>query len=213
MLPANGRYEDCLKLGSIFNNDNMNLNLLAKRLLGRPTCVASKSARVTSRARIVNIQSSDSQIEIGDYSVIEGELLVFAHGGKIRIGSYCYIGTGTRIWSGASIDIGNRVLIAHNVNIVDNRTHPISPKQRHQHFKDIFFQGHPSKINLGDKQIIIGDDAWIAAGASILRGVTIGEGAIVSAGSLVTKDVPAHCIVGGNPAQAIRLLTIEEISK
>jgi acetyltransferase-like isoleucine patch superfamily enzyme len=190
----------------------MNLNLSLKRFLGRPTCIAPNSAKITSRARIINIQTSDAQIKIGERCVIEAELLVFAHGGRIEIGSDCYLGVGTRVWSGASVLIGNRVLIAHNINIIDNQTHPISPKQRHQHFADIFSKGHPRDITLGDKTIEIHDDAWIAAGATILRGVKIGRGAIVSAGSLVTKDVPEYCIVAGNPAQIMRRLTDEEIA-
>jgi acetyltransferase-like isoleucine patch superfamily enzyme len=66
---------------------------------------------------------------------------------------------------------------------------------------------------LGEKPIHIEDDVWIAAGATILRGVRIERGAIISAGSVVTRDVDAYCIVAGNPAVVVRRLTDEEISK
>jgi acetyltransferase-like isoleucine patch superfamily enzyme len=191
----------------------MNVNYLAKRLLGRATCVKAQSTRITSRARIINLQGHSDRVVIGERTVIEGELLVFAHGGQIRIGSWCYVGVGTRIWSGAAISIGDRVLIAHNVNITDNRTHPTSPKLRHQHCVELFSGRPPACIDLGEKPIHIEDDVWIAAGATILRGVRIERGAIISAGSVVTRDVDAYCIVAGNPAVVVRRLTDEEISK
>jgi acetyltransferase-like isoleucine patch superfamily enzyme len=53
--------------------------------------------------------------------------------------------------------------------------------------------------------IVVGDDAWIGAGAIVLQGVRIGRGAIVAAGSVVTRDVPDHAIVGGAPARALRM--------
>lgn len=54
------------------------------------------------------------------------------------------------------------------------------------------------------KYPVLGDDVWIGPHAIIIGGVTIGEGAIVGAGSVVTKDVPAHCVVAGNPAKILR---------
>ena len=191
----------------------MNINYLAKRLLGRATCIKARSTRITSRARIINLQQRSDRIVIGERTVIEAELLAFAHGGEIRIGSWCYVGVGTRIWSSAAVAIGNRVLIAHNVNIIDNRTHPTSPRLRHQHCVELFSGHPPASIDLGEMPIHIGDDAWIAAGATILRGVRIECGAIVSAGAVVTRDVDAYCIVAGNPAVFIRRLTDEEISR
>jgi maltose O-acetyltransferase len=56
--------------------------------------------------------------------------------------------------------------------------------------------------NGGD--IIVGDDVWIGAGALILQGVHIGRGAVIAAGSVVSRDVPEHCIAGGVPARVIR---------
>ncbi len=189
----------------------MHLKLLLKRLLGRPTCVIDKSARLGRTARIINIGQASSQIRIGSGSVIDGQLLVFAHGGRIAIGEWCFVGEGTRIWSASSIDIGHRVMISHNVNIFDNLTHPLSARLRHQHFHHIATIGHPKAIDLGEKPVSIGNDAWIAAGATILKGVTIGEGAIVGAGAVVTHDVEAWTVVGGNPARVLRHLTSEQV--
>ncbi len=191
----------------------MNLNYLAKRALGRATCMKASSAKLTRLARIANQQSSKDRISIGENTVVDGELLVFRHGGNIRIGDLCYVGVGTRIWSSSSVAIGNRVLIAHNVNIIDNQTHPTSPKLRHRHCDELFSGIPPASIDLGERPIYLDDDAWIAAGAIILRGVRIGRGAIVSAGAVVTKDVAEYCVVAGNPAVVVRQLSEEEIAR
>ena len=70
--------------------------------------------------------------------------------------------------------------------------------------------GHPDDLDLGERPVSIGDDVWIGANAMILRGVTLGEGAVVGAGAVVTGDVPAHTIVAGNPATVVRELKPDE---
>ena len=188
----------------------MDFKLLLKRLLGRPTCLMASGARLGRTARIINIGRHSNQIDIGSGSVINGELLVFAHGGSIHIGEWCFVGEGARIWSAGMIDIGHRVMISHNVNIFDNLTHPLSAEMRHRHFHRIATFGHPKSVDLGERNVRIFDDVWIAAGATVLRGVTIGRGAIVGAGSVVTHDVAPWTVVGGNPARVIGHLEPEE---
>ncbi|TDU24136.1 acetyltransferase-like isoleucine patch superfamily enzyme [Panacagrimonas perspica] len=162
------------------------------------------SARLAAEARVGNLRGDSNLITIGGSTVVRGELMVFAHGGSISIGEWCYVGPGTRIWSGASIKIGNRVLIAHNVNIFDNLTHPIDPEARHQQFRAILTRGHPKDITLDDRPVVVEDDAWIGAGSIVLRGVRIGARSIVGAGSVVTRDVAADSVVAGNPARFVR---------
>jgi acetyltransferase-like isoleucine patch superfamily enzyme len=157
-------------------------------------------------ARVINLQKNKSSIKIGSDSHILGEVLVFAHGGKIEIGNDCYVGQNSRIWSGGEVIIRDRVLISHDVNIFDNDTHPINANDRHKHYLQIINFGHPTKINLRDSSVLIEDDVWICAGAKILKGVKLGRGAIISAGSVVTKDVAPLTIVGGNPAKFIRAI-------
>ena len=188
----------------------MKLMLLVRRLLGKPTCTLATGARLGRTARIINIGQHSTQIRIGAGTVVDGQLLVFPHGGQISLGEWCYVGEGTRIWSATHIDIGDRVMISHNVNIFDNLTHPLSASLRHKHFHHIATLGHPSRIDLGEKPVKIGHDAWIAAGAMILRGVTVGEGAIVGAGAVVTRDVAPWTVVAGNPARVVRELDAEE---
>ena len=120
------------------------------------------------------------------------------------------MGEGTRIWSAESISIGHRVLISHSVNIMDSLTHPIRASERHAQTREILTSGHPRKLSLDEKPVVIHDDAWIGACALVLRGVTLGEGSIVAAGAVVTSDVPAFTIVAGNPAVIVRELKPDE---
>jgi acetyltransferase-like isoleucine patch superfamily enzyme len=151
------------------------------------------------------------RISIDANSVLRGQLLVYPHGGKISIGKDGYLGEGSRIWSAESIDIGDRVLISHNVNIHDNNAHSLDPQIRSKHFLEIITTGHPREntMDIISQAITIADDVWIGFNATILKGVKIGKGAIIAAGSVVTKDVPEFSIVAGNPAKIIKSISIE----
>ena len=187
-----------------------NWHYLRKKLLGKPTCILGKNVRLTTSARIRNAFNSSEAIRIGSGSIIKGELLTFRHGGKISIGDYCFVGEYSRVWSALSVRIGNRTLISHNVTIMDNLTHSLSPKKRHEQILHIFNGSFPDKDDLSEQPISIGDDVLIGCQTVILRGVSIGNGAIVGAGSVVTKNVPPWTIVAGNPAKIVRKLTHEE---
>ena len=167
-------------------------------------CVHGKMSVLYRGASIANNSGRAEAIRVGAYTHIKGELLTFGHGGAISIGDYCYVGENSRIWSGKSIVIGDRVLISHNVNIFDNDTHPLDPRQRHEQFKDIIITGHPKTVNLNDREVVIEDDVLIGAGAIILKGVRIGKGAVVGAGSVVIRDVPPLKVVAGNPAAVVK---------
>lgn len=162
--------------------------------------------RVLAGGRIINIYGDPANVRVGSHGRIQGELLTFAHGGRIMIGSWFYLGPGSMIWSSdeTGIMVGDRVLASANVIIHDTDSHPIPPKSRFEQTKQIFETGHPS-INPGIRSapIRIGDDVWIGAGAMILKGVSIGDAAVIGAGSVVTKDVPSGTIVAGNPAREV----------
>ena len=190
--------------------DGINLHFWIQRLIGRATCRLADGAFLSHTARIRNALGDSSKIVVGSNSHIRGELMIFGHGGRISIGEWCYVGVGTRIWSSAAIEIGNRVLISHSVNIFDNLTHPLRATERHEQAIQIFTTGHPRKIDLDEKPVKIGDDAWIGACAMILRGVSVGKGGVVAAGAVVTKDVPEYSIVAGNPAVLVRELSLDE---
>jgi acetyltransferase-like isoleucine patch superfamily enzyme len=159
-----------------------------------------EGSRILVTGRIVN--SGDAQnVVLGKMTWLAGELLVYPHDGRIEIGDYCYIGEGTRIWSLSSVKVGSRVFLSHGVNVHDNDAHSLSASERHRHFRELVQMGAASfveTVSTGDIEIC--DDAWIGFNSTILKGVTIGEGAIVGACSTVTHDVAPYTVVAGNPA-------------
>lgn len=122
----------------------------------------------------------------GYFNVYAGSDIRVFDNAKLKIGSgYCTCGT--QIVCAKEITIGNNVAIARDVIIRDTDAHEIIGKQ-HQKVK-------PVRIE---------DNVWIGNRAIIMKGVTIGEGSIIAAGAIVTKDVPKHSIVGGVPAKVIK---------
>ncbi|MBR0843867.1 acyltransferase [Bradyrhizobium liaoningense] len=167
-------------------------------------CCADKTAVFHPTARVYTQGLEKERINVGAYTHIRGELTLFGHGGRITLGEYCYVGEQTRIWSAKEISIGNRVLISHMCTIMDNLTHPIDPAERHQQFRDMITTGHPRELDLDEQPVFIEDDALISCHCVVLRGVRIGRGAVIGAGSVVTRDIPPMVIAAGNPARVIR---------
>ena len=110
-------------------------------------------------------------------------------GENIRVGRDVFINQNCTMYDLGGIDIGDDVMIGPNVSIITSG-HPLDPARRHA-----FVTAKP---------IVIERNVWIAAGVTIIGGVTIGENAVVAAGSVVTRDVPPNTLVGGNPARVIR---------
>lgn len=179
-------------------------------ILKQVTC--AEKTQFYPESFVNNMQNNRQKIIIGTNTHIRGFLQLFTQGGFITIGDNCYVGENTKIWSAESISIGDRVLIAHNVNIHDNISHPINSKKRHQDYLRILGLNNidAKQIDLRSKPIVIKNDVWIGFNATILKGVTIGEGAIIGACSLVTKDVPDWAVVAGNPAQIIKIIPENE---
>lgn len=108
------------------------------------------------------------------------------------------------------VKIGNRVMIAHNVNILDNNSHPLDAKLRHEDFMNNY-AGGMQEYDLHAREIVIEDDVWIGFNSVILKGVKIGTGAVIGAGSVVTKDVEPWTVNVGNPLRVVRRLDPVEI--
>lgn len=125
---------------------------------------------------------------------------------QIRIGEYALI-HGARLICDAEIEIGDHALISWNVVLMDTYRVPIDASERRRELERVA-RRRPRTFDadVGAKPIRIGRNVWIGFDACVLPGVTIGEGAVVGARSVVTADVPAYAVVAGNPAQTIRML-------
>jgi len=151
-------------------------------------------------------------ILIGAYSCIRGQLSMVAPGGRLTLGHHCYVGPGSRVWAQQNIEIGSHVLIAHLVDVHDSNSHPTNAHIRREDGINLFERKAPVDwTEIESKPVRIEDDVWIGLKSSILKGVTIGKGAIVAAGTTITRDVPPYTIVAGNPAAVIRDLKADEI--
>jgi len=171
------------------------------------------AATIHPSAKIENILGDPQAIVVGPHTHLRGQLLTFWNSGQIRIGQWCYIGEGTRIWSQASVSIGDYVLIAHLVDIHDTNSHPIDWQERRLDTQAILSgQSYRTPTQTVSAPVVIEDDVWIGFKASILKGVRVGRGAIVAAGAVVTKDVEPWTVVTGNPARRIDALPPAESS-
>lgn len=163
--------------------------------------------------RFDNPEEGQQYLSIGNDCIVSGNFIFESSEGHISIGNHSYIGGGTFI-SHSKIEIGNNVTIAWGGYVYDHDSHSVNYLDRRKDIDDELddirngrnFIEHKDWSNVNSKPIKICDDAWIGMNVIILKGVTIGEGAVVGAGSVVTKDVPAWTVVAGNPAQVIKTL-------
>ncbi len=148
------------------------------------TTIVYKSAIIENR--------NGGSVEIGEGCEIFDGVLILSYGGNIHIGDNCSINPYTIIYGHGGLLIGNNVLIAGGVMIIPNNHNFIEKK------KTIIEQGCTAK------GITIEDDVWIGHGCSILDGVTIREGTVIAAGSVVNQSTEPYSIVAGVPAKIIK---------
>ncbi len=148
-------------------------------------------------------------ISVGRDCIINTRIIFDRPGASFDCGDRCYIGASLLV-SAQQISLGDDVLISWGVTIVDHNSHAIDWSQR---ANDVLNWGKRIKdwSNVRIAPVRINERAWVGFNAIILKGVTIGQGAVVAAGAVVTKDVPPYSVVAGNPARVIRTLSELEI--
>lgn len=154
-------------------------------------------------------------LEIGKDNIIGCEFRFESREGLITVGERCYIGPSLIICHNRVI-IGNHVTIAWGCTIYDHNSHSIDYLERRKDIDREIANLRKGENFIIDKDwstvnsapIVIEDDVWIGMNVIILKGVKIGKGAIIGAGSVVTKDVPAWTVVAGNPAVVVRQLKV-----
>jgi len=133
--------------------------------------------------------------------------------GRVKLGDYALV-HGARIICDDEISIGDYALISWNVVLMDTYRLPLNPESRRKQLE--LLSTRPLRIaaaKVSARPIRIERNVWIGFDACILPGVTVGEGAIVGARSVVTENVPPYTVVAGNPARIIRRLKQKEISR
>lgn len=128
--------------------------------------------------------SDYATVNCSNFSFHQCSVYVSKHA-VLNLGYGSFMNHGGRLFCSQSITIGDNTFIGFDVEIRDTDHHNLigSPKR---------------------EPIFIGNHVWIGSKAIILKGVTIGDNAVIAAGSVVTNDVPPNCLVGGNPAKVIR---------
>ena len=114
----------------------------------------------------------------------------------ISIGHDSYLGSRVVLRAGLGIRVGSHVMIASNCVLSSDPGHPLDAVARRT-------EAAPREDL---RELVIGDDVWIAEGATLLGGITIGTGAVIGAHAVVTKDVAPRTVVAGNPAKVVKTL-------
>jgi acetyltransferase-like isoleucine patch superfamily enzyme len=144
---------------------------------------------------------------IGEGSTVYGGTMFdIGPRGRIAIGR-CSMLNGAHVICEAAIEIGSYVLISWNVVLMDSYRVPFAPGGRESLLRArVAGDARPVDAAAPARPIRIGDNVWIGFDACVLPGVTIGEGAVIGARSVVCEDVPAFTVAAGNPARRIRTL-------
>jgi galactoside O-acetyltransferase len=146
---------------------------------------------------------------VGERSLVRAEMIYEREGASIEIGSRTFIGRGF-FTIAERLVIGDDVMISWDVTIVDHNSHSIKFSERSKDVEMNAFQDIKNWDYVKVAPVKIENKVWIGFGCSLLKGVTIGEGAVVGANSVVTKDVPPWTVVAGNPAKVIRKISESE---
>ena len=155
-------------------------------------------------------KEKSNRLFVGSHSIISGQYIFEKETGKIQIGDRTFIGGGMFICIDG-ITIGDDVMFSWGCTVMDNNAHSLIWEERKNDVLDWKRGLEEGKVgaykdwtNVSSKPIIVKDKAWIGFNVTILKGVTIGEGAIIAAGSVVTSDVPDFAVVAGNPARIVK---------
>lgn len=143
-----------------------------------------------------------ASVSVGSDTVMLSKVILEQTGAVLKVGDRTFVGSGL-ISVATYIEIGDDVLMSWGVSVTDHNSHSIQFSKRENDVVN-WIGGRKDWSGVIVTPVRIGNKSWIGFDVKILKGVSIGEGSIVGAGSVVTKDVPPWTIVAGNPARVIR---------
>lgn len=209
----------------LYRKENM-LKLIMNKIFYNPYRYVKKHENIQIENSTILLKScmfrfdgktKKNPVTIGDDSMIGCIFIFESDNGKIEIGKNTFINGDTKLISRSKIKIGNNVTIAWGCTIYDHNSHSLDYKERQ---KDIQRQNEDYRNGrnfieskhwdvVKSKPITIEDNVWIGFDSVILSGVTIGEGAIVGAKSVIRTDIEPWTVVAGNPATILKRLKRE----
>lgn len=170
----------------------INVHRTARVIIKAGTLILNENYNDTDRYRLngeLVIRRQGELIIEGCCTIYEGCDINIHNGAKLELGTHTYLNRNVKINCNEHIRIGDNCAISDNVQILDSDFHTIT---------------YDGITSIGSKPIHIGNHVWIGRSAIILKGVTIGDGAIIGAGSVVTRNIPPRCLAAGNPARVIK---------
>jgi galactoside O-acetyltransferase len=150
-------------------------------------------------------QVSGNRLTVGENSIIHAEISFEQSGGRIQIGSRTFVGRSDLVCY-RSLVIGDDVIMSWGITVVDHDSHSIEWAERRDDVRN-WGKGQKDWQHVAHAPVVVGNKAWVGFNASILKGVTIGEGAVIGACSVVTCDIPPYSLAVGNPARVVRSLS------
>ncbi len=145
----------------------------------------------------------EQALTIGSQCTMDGVHFALGEKARVVIGDYCYF-TNAVLLCELELRIGNYVVIGWNATLADTDFHPLAPAERIADAIACSPLGEGrARPPIACSPVILEDDVWVGPNATILKGVRIGAGSWIEAGALVTRDVPPHSRVLGNPAQIV----------
>jgi acetyltransferase-like isoleucine patch superfamily enzyme len=176
--------------------------LQSQAVIGSNFCESKAlDSQAIFNCRIKNLSNERERIIIGNNCNLAASIFCNTNG-QIIIGDYVYMNVATALRADHLIEIGSHCLFGPRVNIWDSDNHPLSRSKRHEQAELIPLE----LINSYDASggpIIIGNDVWVCMDSLILGGVSVGDGSIIAARSVVTRDIPPMSIAAGVPARVI----------
>lgn len=179
------------------------LNGIAGLRLARRRIRWHRGAR--TRALLWRVSGHEADIRIGSSSLFSAHVVFEKPGARLSVGDRSFVGGKSMFSICESVRIGSDVMISWGCTIADHDSHSLEFRHRARDVEN-WLEGRKDWSQVRHAPVTIGDKVWIGFNCSVLKGVTIGEGAVVAANSNVTRDVAPWTLVAGNPARVIRQL-------